>query len=466
MITLSARLNGPFVTGVEIDVHALRVSKQNSPAESFKETYCRLQMEIFDLLTSQGSSGWKAPEKNNRKAVDYDTDDFAGSSIIPECFIECDLSFDATPGFHCPSFSRGSNEYKIISAKMILHDFGIGIVTLIVESAISPEPAIFRADIESINTEIANFMVDSIKPKLDEFWTAVTALKARSRGNINQYNDSDIAKSPLNLMWLHRIYVAVCDAETFKRHADLVPVLLVKHHSGAFYDSSIESGVAYYPSIGCSLAAFNEKAQNTSLSKLARMISLHNAYNAAIWMLDDLLFNQILDLRTEQIRMAERKVHLAEIEQHAHRIFRVSSNISGFLAIYKNRISRLSPQETILSEAICDAWRFEYQIQALEEKLIALKEMYQITMNLMSDSEARLLNKIVFLFTVINFVTFFTTIVDFIGKQEPPSLSEWRSLSILGVSFLLLLGGGWVFQRQFGMPAFWNPKKKREHPPI
>ena len=463
MKNLFAVLNGPFETHIFIDVHAIRSIKEILRKESFNETYCRLQKKAFDHLKKKGCSDWKSPALKHRTAVDYDTDDFAGVPISPDCFLECDLSISTGQIFHGPSIEGYNNEYKITSAKITLHDFGIGIVTLRIESPSSSEPEIFRADIESINANIASFIVKLIEPKLDEFNACIAALVQNDNGSKIQHEVETIGRKPLKLMWIHRIYIAECDEESFAQHVDLANLLLVKHHLEDFKDSSIEPGWKFYPSIGSSLAMFNlNQALPTGLTKLNRMISLHNAYNAAIWMLDDILFNQILNLRSEQMKLSEKKIHLKEIEKHAYTIFSISSHISEFLAVFKNRISRLSPQETILSETLCYAWRFEFQIRALEEKLNSLKEMYQITMKLVSDAEARLLNKIVFLFTIISFITFSTAVVDFITQPEEFKFSLWRvwclALSIIGVAIFGIL----ILVKQFGWSARITKILKRE----
>lgn len=448
MIKLDARLNGPFATSADIDVHALR-KIQGDGSETFNQTYCRLQNEAFKFLKETGDTCWIEPSRRDRKTVEYDTDDFAGTSIIPDFFLECRIPITSEQKYEGVTRNGTANIYSLTRLAIMFHDFGIGTVTLVIESETNTDPDLFRVDIESINSRLADAVIAQIRPKLEAFRAAVnevtrTNFEAKTR-LIRQIE----AAPQLKLLWLHRMYIAHCCNEQYNEHLSLANKLLIKHHPEEYKNCSIEDSYALYPSIGCSLAAVNVNHVSNGPAKLERMLNLHNAYNAAVWALDELLFNQILDLRTEQVLMAERKARLVEIEMHAHQIFRLSSTISSFLAIFKNRISRLSPQETILSESICEAWRFKYQTDALEEKLCSLKEMYQITMKLMSDSEARLLNKIIFAFTIISFVTVTTTVIDFVVKSEAPSFSMWRTTAVV-LAFLIVFAGGWVvFKRHF-----------------
>ena len=71
--------------------------------------------------------------------------------------------------------------------------------------------------------------------------------------------------------------------------------------------------------------------------------------------------------------------------------------------------------------------------------------MYQVTLRLLADSEARTLNKLLFYFTLLSLITAITTLADFAVKAEEfHGFNVWRGGVVVG-SFLLIFIAAFVY---------------------
>lgn len=452
-------LSGPFLTTKILDPQ--RLGGTNGNIGQLRAAYAGVQSHLGKCLANV-DRGWTVSGASLEADTDYDGKSYTGSAIFPEFLAQCALSsvevaevvtrWTAEP--HADKFSEGSvsgirvqsGTITFVSCRVSVHDFGVGIVEIDLrwDGFDKQIPSDVRDEIEALTTSFATLSSMLAGRKLQQFINCLenfpeigAAFTTMSPGTSGQYN----ATRP-KVLWIHRIY-AVTSENWTGTSDDLADQMLARHHVHTCENASINPAVCLYPSIGGSLAFLKEPQGDDSLAFLEPLkcaISLQNAYNAAIWMFDDILFGRTVELMGEQDQIVSDNVKLEGLMIHAHSILRLSSYISTFLSVLHNRTSRSSPQQMILTEKIYHAWRMELQREALENKLAVLKEMYQVTLRLLADAEARSLNKLVFAFTLLSLVTVITTVADFSAKlEEFHGFSLWRTSLVIGSAALVVI---------------------------
>lgn len=451
-------LSGPFLTTKILDPQ--RLGGTNGNLSLLRAAYADVQNRLSKCLLLTDSS-WSDYDGAVEVDTDYDGKSYTGSSIFPEFLAQSTLTtvdlLDAFRRWDCGPLTNKfaldascglrlkMGTLNISSCRIKIHDFGVGIVEIdLLWTGIGTETiGEVKQEIDALITSFASFSSILAGSKLQQFLGCLDSFPdigevftAMSPGASSKYS----ASRP-KVLWIHRIY-AVTAQDWIQTETELVNELLESHHVNPFEDASINPSVCFYPSIGGSLAFFKAAQQGDSIEfagPLRAAISLQNAYNAGMWMFDDVLFGRTVELMGGQDQIVYDNVKLEGLMNHAHSILRLSSYISTFLSVLHNRISRSSPQQTILIEHIYYAWRMDVQRSALENKLTTLKEMYQGTLRVLADSEARSLNKLVFLFTLLSLVSVVTTVADFAVKLDDfHGFSIWRASLVVGSAFLVV----------------------------
>ena len=448
---INLTLSGPFLTTKILDPQRLGGTSGN--ISLLRAAYIDVQGRLSNCL-SEAEPGWKRFGGAAEADTDYDGKSYSGSAIFPERLAECMLSNvqiaeavnQWTVDASARKFSDGAVCGLTVSSGTLtfdrctisIHDFGVGIVEIDVTFAglgtvtvgdIRSEMEALTVSFASLSSLLAGQRLKTFLRCLDQFPDVGRIFTTMSPGTSGQYSNS----RP-KVLWIHRIYL-VNGNNWLGTDDALAALLLVQHHTNGCENASIDPTISLYPSIGGSVAFAKEGQDQGSLGfgdALKSTVSLQNAYNAGIWMFDDILFGRTVELMGEQDQIVFDNVKLEGLMSHAHSILRLSSYISTFLSVLHNRTSRSSPQQLILTEKIYDAWRMELQRAALESKLAVLKEMYQVTLRLLADAEARALNKLLFWFTLLSLVTATTTVADFIVKMEEFRFSGWRLSLVIG----------------------------------
>ena len=464
-MNIQLTLSGPFLTTKILDPQ--RLGGTNGNLSMLRAAYADVQNRLSKCLLRTDPS-WNFFGDVIEADTDYDGKSYTGSAIFPEFLAQSKVStleiMDAVKRWESVPFavkfaseaacgvSLRTGTININSCRVNIHDFGVGVVEIDLSwvgvgtetiSEVRKEVEALTTSFASLASILAGSKLQQFLSCLDQFSDIGSVFTTMSPG-VSSQNSASRPK----VLWIHRIY-AVTSEDWKQTEAALASALLERHHITHCEDVSINPSVCLYPSIGGSLAFLKNSQSNNSVDfivPLRAAISLQNAYNAGIWMFDDVLFGRTVELMGEQDQIVSDNVKLEGLMNHAHSILRLSSYISTFLSVLHNRISRSSPQQTILIENIYHAWRMELQRAALENKLAVLKEMYQVTLRLLADSEARTLNKLLFYFTLLSLITAVTTLADFAVKAEEfHGFNVWRGGVVVG-SFLLIFIAASVYR--------------------
>lgn len=456
-MNLHLTLSGPFLTTKVLDPQ--RLGGTNGNISQLRASYGQIQSRLSKHL-SDVDVGWNIFESAVEADTDYDGRSYSGSAIFPEFLAQCTLSgADLTDAVmqwktdpHTDKFTEDtvcgvqvqSGTITFTACRVSIQDFGAGIVEIDLKWVGLGDEVIseVRAQMEALTTSfaslssiLAGYKLKQFLDCLEKFSNIGRVFTTMSSGASDQYS----ASKP-KILWIHRLY-AVTSQNWNGSEAALANEMLARHHVEACENVSINQSVSLYPSIGGSLAFQKEPHVGNYLAfaePLRSAISLQNAYNAGIWMFDDILFGRTVELMQEQDQIVTDNVKLESVMDHAHSILRLSSYISTFLSVLHNRISRSSPQQLILTESIYHAWRMQLQRNALEKKLEVLQDMYQVTLKLLADSEARRLNRLVLGFTLLSVVTAFIALVDFGTKTEEFEISSGRASLAVGLIVLIV----------------------------
>lgn len=426
----SIALTGPFNTQVELNTQNL-----------IHFGYERVQSSVLATIEKlDKANNWFISSDNIRSnKLTFDVDNYQGLSLTPKYFIGVTIPVTDEISSEISKVSKSITptiELSIDTITLKFYDFAVG--SLIIKGSYKLLEEIDHHDLKEFHENLSS----SIPPILNGIIRTANDLFNESLPR--EFVISENETEP-RIAWLHRLYHIDCKLAKNNFVHECMQDVIPQYNEGTIKNSSILSDVEFYPSIGSSLTlARTEYAkQNKQYNSLERAIEFLNCCWHAASRIDKELFYHINELGRNN-----EKLKLKELEQRYESIHEIGKRITLFKSIYFNHKINLSPQEYILWETISSAWKLDDLTQAITNKLEVLKTMNQSILERVESKQNNKLNYLVFIFTIISFITIFLQIIDFVQQGlNFPNLV--RSITVISLTIIILFSvrklRGWLF---------------------
>ena len=376
--------------------------------------------------------------KHRKNQLSFDVDNYQGQSYIPRYFmgVEVLLNDKITEEIHTIC-SKINPCFKLHFEKAVLKYYDTGVGTFSFDASYIATENISYLDLKAFHENLSSELAKVGNKIVDDIKEAV--LSKINKANIK------IGSEKSFISWFHRIYFFKTDKKSISKYEKIISELIPEFERDKVQNYAIQKDLYFYPSIGSSLVIFTDPdmISNNQFFALENSIEFLNSSWLSVIRIDKYLFYQINELGRNNDRLK-----LKELEHRYDAINEINEEITLYQSILFNYRVNLSPQEYILWDTIFSMWKLDDLLDGISAKLEILKSMNKSILERVINKQNNKLNYLVFVFTLISFITIILQIIDFVqqGLNVPNMI---RTSTVIGLTIVLVFSvkklRNWLF---------------------